>query len=368
MLRRRSIRLRILALVLVPLLALIALYGLVLDLTLSSYLHLNQAAGLRSAVSGPVSGLQLQLAAERRLAVDYMASRQIGDHYLFVQQEAETDRSVSAVLGALSGAAVRAAAGPQERVAISTLVIDLKGLAGLRSEVANSGRNREDVLASYSTLIDDGSNVLDQAILPLVSGPLGIQANGLVNMSRAGFAVTEEGDLIEADLIGRSFPPSDQQAFSQLSVLRLQLVSETMPILSPGYQHNFAALVPLPASDELRQLEKVIASRHSAGPLPVSLAAWKSAITAYSDGFERAVRQSAAALDATATTQARGIVIQLVGAGLLGLLAIVLTLVVSFRVGQGLIRQLNELRQAAVELSGTRLPAAIGRLRAGEEI
>lgn len=368
MLRRRSIRIRILVLVLVPLLALIGLYGVVLDLTLSSYLHLTRATGLRSELTEPVAALQLQLAAERRTAVDYMAGQDGTELGQLIQQQAMTDESARKLLHAFSAPAVSGAADPQERAAIGAMVIDLKSLNGVRNEVTNVDRNREDVLAIYSLLINDGSTVLNQAVLPLVSGPLGIQANGLVNLTRAGFAVTEEGDLIEGDLIGHSYPASDQLAFSQLSVLRRQLWSETMPTLNPVYHGYFNTLIPAQATTQLQHLEKVISAQRSVAALPISPADWHSAITAYSTGFQRAVRQSGAALQAAANTEARAIALRLIAGGGLGLLAIIATLAISFAVGRGLIRQLNELRLAAVELSSVRLPAAISRLRAGEAI
>src|SRR5260370_24456268 len=52
----------------------------------------------------------------------------------------------------------------------------------------------------------------------------------------------------------------------------------------------------------------------------------------------------------------------------IGLFAILAAVAVGIILGRGLIRQLNDLRQSAVRLSSEQLPAAISRLRSGEEV
>ena len=60
MLRRRSIRLRIIVLVLVPVAGLIGLYAEVLNLTLGKVLTLRQEASIRELVALPVADVQRQ--------------------------------------------------------------------------------------------------------------------------------------------------------------------------------------------------------------------------------------------------------------------------------------------------------------------
>jgi signal transduction histidine kinase len=52
----------------------------------------------------------------------------------------------------------------------------------------------------------------------------------------------------------------------------------------------------------------------------------------------------------------------------LGLLAIVVSLLISVRIGRGLVGELVGLRNSALDLAGRRLPRAIARLRAGAEV
>jgi signal transduction histidine kinase len=63
-----------------------------------------------------------------------------------------------------------------------------------------------------------------------------------------------------------------------------------------------------------------------------------------------------------------GVLLRLALAGLLGLAAIALSLLISLRVGRSLIRRLGGLRESAMDLADRRLPAVVARLRRGEEV
>src|SRR5258707_1599292 len=94
MLRRRSIRLRIIVLVLVPVMGLIGLYAEVLNLTLGKVLTLRQEAAIRQLVALPVADVQRQLANERGFALQYLASPGHVDLKLLLGQEKTTDAAV----------------------------------------------------------------------------------------------------------------------------------------------------------------------------------------------------------------------------------------------------------------------------------
>ncbi|WP_417774523.1 ATP-binding protein [Streptacidiphilus monticola] len=75
-----------------------------------------------------------------------------------------------------------------------------------------------------------------------------------------------------------------------------------------------------------------------------------------------------AAAAAAADPYGQGLLTRNGAAVLFGLLAVVVSLVISVRIGRGLVGELLGLRNSALDLAGSRLPAAMRRLRAGEEI
>ena len=94
MLRRRSIRLRIIVLVLVPVVALLGLYAEVLNLTLGNVLTLKQEAAIRQLVALPVADVQNQLAKERTLALAVPGQARARRPHLLLKQEAKTDVAI----------------------------------------------------------------------------------------------------------------------------------------------------------------------------------------------------------------------------------------------------------------------------------
>jgi hypothetical protein len=366
MLRRRSIRLRIIVLVLVPVIGLLGLYAEVLNLTLGKVLTLRQEAAIRQLVALPVADVQRQLANERGFALQYLAKPGHGDLKLLLGQEKKTDAAIRRF-----GTAVQTAlnSGPpaKERQAFLSWEARLKKLGDLRTSVFSHGLSKIDAADAYSTVLEDGDNILNQAILPVLTGPLGLQATDLLTMAKASHALGEESDLLSADLTARSFPPEDLMLVNQLAVLRQELWSQTLPDLDPVLRDNLTTLIPQSAVSQLASLEAE-ATGGPSGAAQISPQAWASAASAYRQGFRSALLKDTAALATEATKQAKHLVRNLLLIAAIGLLAILAAVAVGIILGRGLIRQLNDLRQSAVRLSIEQLPAAISRLRSGEEV
>src|ERR1700689_2938647 len=178
MLRRRSVRLRIIVLVLVPVIALIGLYGLVLTLTMGNYLSLRQAEGVRAQVTIPVSNVQLDLSKERLIALQYLADPSHDELGQLLAQEAKADGAITTFSATSAHVVTHASIG--ERRAIRTWSSELATLRELRATVVSLAMSRGAAAGSYSTIITGGNNVLNQAILPLLASPGVIQANNIV--------------------------------------------------------------------------------------------------------------------------------------------------------------------------------------------
>ncbi|MGI9008112.1 MAG: nitrate- and nitrite sensing domain-containing protein, partial [Streptosporangiaceae bacterium] len=366
MLRRRSIRLRIIVLVLVPVVALLGLYAEVLNLSLGNVLTLKREAAIRKLVTLPVAHVQTQLGKERTLALLYLASPGKANLQLLLVQEHHTDQTILQ-FGTAVSTALRSGPAPKERAAFLAWQDRLNQITTLRTAVASQGMNTLDAAGAYSDLLNQGDNVLHQAIVPVLNGPLGVQATDVLTMTKVSQAVGEESDLIRADLITGSFPPADLSLIGELAVLHQEVWVQTLPDLDPMLQGYFRDLVPRSAQDTIARLETQVTSGPVAARL-VPLSTWTAAESAYQKGYLSALLKSAATVARTADTQARSLIFKLGLIAVIGLVAILLVIGIGIVVGRGLIRQLGDLRQSAVKLSAEQLPVAIGRLRAGEDV
>ncbi len=366
MLRRRSIRLRIIVLVLVPAVGLLGLYAEVLSLTVAKVLNLRQEASIRELVALPVADLQKQLAAERGDALQYLARPGSGDKKLLLRQETKTDKAITKFDTAMRRALAR---GPvqKERSAFLSWQAQLKKVHDLRESVAVIALTKIQAADAYSRILAGGDSVLNQAIIPVLSGPLGIQAADLLTMAKASQALGEESDLVRADIIADWFSAEDHMLINQLAVQHQQQAAQTLPDLSAALRSYFTTMLSQPAVRRLSALESSI----TAGPVPasfVTLRAWTSAETTYRNGFRASLLKANNALAQQASSQANDLVVNLLIIAGIGLIAILAAIIVGIVLGRGLIRQLGDLRESAVKLSTDQLPIAINRLRAGEDL
>ncbi|HEX7994166.1 MAG TPA: nitrate- and nitrite sensing domain-containing protein, partial [Streptosporangiaceae bacterium] len=362
MLRRRSIRLRIIVLVLVPVIGLIGLYAEVLNLTVGKVLTLRQEASIRELVALPVANVQRQLGTERGLALQYLARPGHEDLRALLRQKTRTDAAIrrfgTAVDRALDSGPVA-----KERRAFLSWQASLKEVRGLRNSVVSLSLTKIQAAGGYSTILGGGDNVLNQAIIPVLTGPLGIQAADLLSMAKASQALGEESDLVRADLIAGSFPADDLMLINQLAVQHQEQVAGTLPDLDPALRTLFTGIPRTSLAD--------MESKISAGPTQanqITLSAWTSASTQYRRAFRSALLKATKTLADEATLQAKHLVINLLIIAGVGLIAILAAILVGIVLGRGLVRQLNDLKESAVKLSTDQLPSAIRRLRAGEDV
>lgn len=365
MLRRRSIRTRIVVLVLVPVVALIGLYAVALTLTLSSYLSLEQAANVRSQVTNPVADVQLQLSSERGLALQYLADPTHPRLLRLLMQESKTDAAVSGYLSAARK--TDGAAGADEQRAARQWAAELGTLRELRERVLSATVRQPSAAAAYSTMIDGADPVLTQAMLPGLKTSALIQVNDILTMEKSLQVAGEERDLVAADLATHSSSAADRSLLTQLIVQRRQLWDQAAPSLGQPYLDYFSTDVPASTTAALTRLENQIpADPHRA--MRVSAKAWTTASSAYAAGFRDALSSSTSAINDSGFAQARGVLTQLMLIGGIGLLAIVVAVAVAIILSRALLQQLADLRLSALDLSSVRLPAVLSRLRSGEEI
>jgi len=365
MLRRRSVRFRIIVLVLVPVIALIGLYATVLALTLGSVSSLRSAASVRDQVTKPLSNAQLQLSAERAFALQYLANPSHRRLLAYLGQEPTTDAAIRRLNAAAAEVAQRSTTG--EARALNMLSRKLAGLRDLRGTVVSLGLSRAEAATAYGGIISGGNNVIIQAILPLLDTPGAVQANNLVVMEESLQAAAEERDLFSADLTSRTFPGSDRRLVNQLIVLRRTTWDQAMASLDHTYRKFFTRDISVTTAANLDGFEnQILAGPRSATEIPPDN--WLAAGNAYASGFKQALTEAARQVRDESVTKARSLVLRLILAGGLGLLAIAAALTLALIISRGLLRQFDEFRESAFNLSAVRLPAILARLRSGGDV
>jgi len=365
----RSVRARILVLVLVPVLSLFGLYLFTTGIAGKDALNLARARALKTATSDPVSDFLGQLDTERVYSVIYLSAPTPGNLAKLRAQAAATGHVTAALRAALTSGSTLSNAPPAVRQASATLLHDAAGLPALHSSIGAQAITRAQALATYNKLINDSYLLLNRVILTETSTPIAAQALALERIAKSGELLQQENVLVVGDMAGRRFPLADQREFTKLAGARATLYAQTLPELDPGYRAIYQRYVSPTAYAGLTALENtVIGGHHPRFPPPVAPADWGRAVRGVSLGFERAGTQAASALDQQAEHEAKVTDLRLLLSGGLGLLAVIISIIVSLLAGRGLVRELQGLRRSALDLADHRLPEMVDQLATGHNV
>jgi signal transduction histidine kinase len=372
-LRHKSIRLRVILLVLIPLASLIGVYAYATSTTVATAVDLVRAGTVSDVTVTPTSNLVKAIDAERSLAVAYLVNPTQAGLARLDKQEALTDATLKTFEGVSRSGPIAANASPLEKSMVATLISATKGvpgLPGLRASVAANGITRQQAITQYSALAIDGYRVIDQAIQKTnINQAIVTTAQQQTSIYEAAQFLLQESDLYVGDAEAGSFPAADRIEFAQLVALRRTLTAQALPQLDATSRAMYREDVTAKSNAAVTALEnRIIHARARRGVPPVPLTAWAPAVSAYGTGLSNMLTTATSAIVTQVKSSARTALIGLIVAGGLGLLAIIASILFSILIGRGLLRQLRELRQSALELANDRLPDVMRRLRDGKTV
>lgn len=364
-LRHRSIRLRVGILIAVPVLCLIAMYGIVASIALGNALAQAHAKSVTSGLLTPVSNFQQQVAAERHIAALALASP--GSSRITKQleaQEARTLRALAALRRAATAAPVADNASASERAALANLFMLTDGIVYI-----NNMDSAAAVIADYDAIESAAYSVLADALDGQTSVPLVTQELAEVSLDRAWQTTLTEGDLLAVDMQERKFPASDRISFTELAGQRQSLVATAEPELQPAYRRMVTRKLTSAVTSSLTAAEhEVVSTTWRRGAPPARLAASASAFDNYARELDAGLTALTARLQAQAQHQDDVVLAELILAAGVGLLGTIGSIALSLAMGRGLVRQLRDLRESALSLAHEKLPSAISQVRAGQPV
>ena len=366
-LRRRSIRLRIFLLVVIPILSLIGVYAFAATVTASSAINLSQSRSVYNTISLPSGLMESALDSERVYAVVYLADPAPLNLAALQAQEQKTDRSVAAFK-----AAAHAAAGSEsapEKQAFATMLADVARLPALRSRTASRAISRPQVISAYGSMVTQDGLLENQIILQ--GSNVGIVAVSLP-LNRTGNVVNlllQEEALLLGDTLARSYSAADRQQVAELVGARQAMYAEILSDFDPTIRAIYARDLSPRVLRPLQAIEKTVIAQPRAGRVPpVSPIALSAAVQAVAGEYAAASEQAAVVITARAQPEAHSTFLKLILVGGLGLLAIIVSIIMSVWIGRGLVQELAALRRSALDLANRRLPSVVGRLRAGDDV
>jgi len=350
-------------------LSLVGIYAFAVSVTARDAVSLSKANTVKSTLGGPAGAFLAQVGIERMLAIVYMSAPSGANLAKLELQETKTNAASAGLRTALTSSAVQDNASATQKRAVNVLLRSAASLPSLRAQVAAQIIPSSRAFEEYNAIIQDAYGVLNAAIRQQSTATVVSQALAFVQMGQSGDMLSQENTLLTAAVSSGKFTSAQLQQFTQLVGSRRAFYSLTLPDLDPRYRVYYLRGISPRALTALTALEDTVISSTRPGSVPpVSPVAWQQAVGAVGTGLTTAGNQAADAIASQANADSRATYVRLFLVGGLGLIAIILSIVLSLLIGRRQVRELSALRQSALELSNERLPEVVRRLAAGEEV
>ncbi|NWF30632.1 sensor histidine kinase [Streptomyces sp. PKU-EA00015] len=367
--RGKSIRRKIVALLLVPLLSLTALWGFATVLTGREAAQLLAASSVAEQVGPPVENTVDVLQKERRQTLVYLADRRASDALPALRTRRDaTDTVVAALRDKARTQSVRDDMTPETAQQLTSLLDALDGLGALRRSVDGNTITRFQALEFFNRLVDPSYGFL-LTLHGLNDAALERQGIGLVGLLRAREMLAREDALVASTLTTRKVTGEEIRTLTDLVAQRNLYYELNLASLPAKDREIHEAYWRSPETVPLRETEERLITHGPADRLAsAEIDRWEEAATPVLDDLARESREAGDRHEDRIEPAAYSVFVRAGVAGVLGFLAVLVSLIVSVRIGRDLVRDLTRLRKEAHEVSGVRLPSVMRRLAAGEQV
>ncbi|MEU9416559.1 nitrate- and nitrite sensing domain-containing protein [Streptomyces sp. NPDC048272] len=384
-LRPRTVRAKIVSLLMVPVVSLLALWAFATVSTAQDLARLSRVQRVEREIGAPVSAALTEIQAERRAAVRFLADPAAGE--LGAALEQQTRRTDAAVRRLRLGDRNTVADSGDYRtdvvVRLGGFVAAAEGLGSARKDILDRRTTADAAYETY-TRVTDAALAVGGALSGGQDAELGPEARVLLEFAEAGELLSREDALLAVP------GPRNAEALRRLTGVvetRRALLADAARDL-PGEERTAWESVSKSATHaELIAAEDralTVGAGAGAGSGPgtgpgtgsgtgagagaVRPAGWDAAFS----GVSASLRETEAAAHAEVADRTDPFArVALSGAGaavVLGLAAVVASLVISVRIGRALVVELVSLRNTALEIARRKLPYAMERLRTGQDI
>ncbi|MDT0571341.1 nitrate- and nitrite sensing domain-containing protein [Streptomyces sp. DSM 3412] len=372
--RRRlgSIRLSLILLALIPSVTLAATWGVTTTQMFSEGLRLRTQTGLSKSTGAMGTEATLALQRERALSAAYMAAPGSSMDILD-QQRRVTDRAV-AKLASRAGAIEDAPDRIGDR--LYSVMAGSGSLEYYRDQVDNpTDITPEQILDQYTEIIDGQIHAF-QALSQVDDGDLTSQAGPLVTLEQAAELVSQGDAILTLNWPSGELDEASRQHFAQVVSARRWLVDDQLVHSVEGeVKSKIEKITHGKDWQTLQKVEDQVLSAHTAGTgdarrtrLPQAQAEWDAAMTRLSVQYEKLIREQTGALLDRSGEEARELLITAGSLSAGGLAALLVCVVMSWRITRSLSRRLTGLRTATLSLAEHRLPDVVARLDRGEKV
>ncbi|MCJ0874607.1 nitrate- and nitrite sensing domain-containing protein [Streptomyces sp. AP-93] len=382
-LRPATVRAKIVSLLMVPVVSLLALWAFATVDAAQDVARLSRAQRVDRELRAPVETAVTALQAERRTAVRLLAdptsgqaaaAQAPGQAAALDEQARRTDGAVRALrLGESNTVADSGDYRTDIVIRLRAFVAAAEGLGPARKDVAEHRATPEAAYETYTRVIDAALEVGGALSGGGQDAELGVDARVLLEFARAGEQLSREDALLTAP------GPRTAETLRRLTgavETRRDLTASAARDLPAAQQDAWQSVAKSAAyADLIAAEDRALAAAAGAGTAAGAGAGaagpppgWEAAYTSVAGSMREIADAAHAAAADRADPFGAGALSPAGAAVVLGLAAVAASLVISVRIGRALVVELVSLRNTALEIAHRKLPQAMDRLRAGQDI
>ncbi|MER5601557.1 nitrate- and nitrite sensing domain-containing protein [Streptomyces sp. NPDC002265] len=364
--------------------SLASLWAYAAYLSLGNALTLAHVNTIGTHLAHPLGHVVISLQTERRESLIRLAAGKASGNKAAVgkgpattgtndlrDSRAATDKAISEFLAQAHDESVRDDETARVRKSVDTAEQALGSITTLRQGVDTGMLPSSKVLASYTLMNAAISDAFrSMTILPADDAQdLGL---ALFTLVLSGDCLAQEDALISAAAASpqHRLDPEAYAAFVQNAGTERYLNALAMPGLPPALRAPFEKLAADggPLQQVMAMEQRVIVAGPDARQLPFSIKQWRAV---YDKSWSTSNELALGDIDVVFTLTdppARHALVELLTAGLLGLVALIVSAAMSVKIARSLVMDLSRLRESARNLTEDHLRDVVGRLRRGENV
>ncbi|MCI0385705.1 nitrate- and nitrite sensing domain-containing protein [Streptomyces sp. CNQ085] len=367
--RGKSIRRKIVALMLVPLVALTSIWAFATVITGREADRMLDAAAVMGELGEPVQEAVLAVQAERRSTLVHLADPRRSDSLTALRDgQRATDEAVAALRARAGGEEIRGELDGDPRRRLDDLLTAFDRLGRLRARVADNTIERQDAYDAYNALVDPCHTFLT-GVRGVDDIRLEREGRALIGLSRAREYLSRQDALLAAAFTAGRMTGDQLRAVSDRVAERELAYRTHLSMLSAEDREGYQRFWSGTDGRTLRAAEDSIIGAGAGGALKAFDAErWQKTSGAVLEELRRMDRETGERYHRRVEPEVDSVLLRAAVVGILGFAAVVVSVAVSLRIGRGLVRDLGALRREAGEAAGVRLPEVMRRLAAGEQV
>ncbi|EXG80223.1 sensor histidine kinase [Cryptosporangium arvum] len=361
--RSRSVLAKLITLLALPFVSLVVLWAIAASATLGQGIDLLKINDEVSDVVDPLQELGRELRAERLESVIAVAAPERNAEALR-EQRARTDRA----LNRFRDRAVDGANTDAVRSRVTTFLDALDDLEDRRSAIDRRTLSRLAVVDYFTGALDLTLPIVT-TIPHLPVSDFALRANATLELASAIETQSEEMAVLAGATAGGRFEADEYTRAVQLIGAQRHFYTDVLPQLEPVDQQAYRDVTGGSAARLITAAEdSVVRSGAGDAPPPIDADDWIDNSRALSGQMvDYSLEVSDRLFDDFIPTAA-WVLIRIAVGGVLGLVAVIVSIVVALRIGRSLVRELVGVQRSAQSLATYELPAVVRRLRSGESV